>query len=179
MRGAADLGDKSLGSSRWVAPFTLSLLSEISVYKVCCHGEGQDMVNCTNGNNFALFWRHSWCCIHFILHAWLIVVWEVGVLLTSKKLNVCLLYCHHGGSFELLWKSARCHCLTLSRCYFTHLLCLICLCRVSIKESSVAKLGSVCRRIYRIFSHAYFHHRQIFDKYEVGILGNILWTYYT
>uniref|UniRef100_A0A8C6WN61 MOB family member 4, phocein n=1 Tax=Neogobius melanostomus TaxID=47308 RepID=A0A8C6WN61_9GOBI len=33
-------------------------------------------------------------------------------------------------------------------------------------ESSVAKLGSVCRRIYRIFSHAYFHHRQIFDKYE-------------
>ncbi|KAG2458952.1 TF3C3 factor, partial [Polypterus senegalus] len=37
---------------------------------------------------------------------------------------------------------------------------------VSIKESSVAKLGSVCRRIYRIFSHAYFHHRQIFDKYE-------------
>uniref|UniRef100_A0A4W3HXQ8 MOB family member 4, phocein n=1 Tax=Callorhinchus milii TaxID=7868 RepID=A0A4W3HXQ8_CALMI len=38
--------------------------------------------------------------------------------------------------------------------------------RVSIKESSVAKLGSVCRRIYRIFSHAYFHHRQIFDDYE-------------
>uniref|UniRef100_A0A8C7WW03 MOB family member 4, phocein n=1 Tax=Oryzias sinensis TaxID=183150 RepID=A0A8C7WW03_9TELE len=41
--------------------------------------------------------------------------------------------------------------------------------RVSIKESSVAKLGSVCRRIYRIFSHAYFHHRQIFDKYEFKI----------
>ncbi|GCC46415.1 hypothetical protein chiPu_0030485, partial [Chiloscyllium punctatum] len=41
------------------------------------------------------------------------------------------------------------------------------LARVSIKESSVAKLGSVCRRIYRIFSHAYFHHRQIFDDYEV------------
>lgn len=39
---------------------------------------------------------------------------------------------------------------------------------MSIKESSVAKLGSVCRRIYRIFSHAYFHHRQIFDKYEVS-----------
>ena len=33
--------------------------------------------------------------------------------------------------------------------------------RVSIKESSVAKLGSVCRRVYRIFSHAYFHHRWI------------------
>merc|ERR1719427_413385 len=38
--------------------------------------------------------------------------------------------------------------------------------RVSIKESSVAKLGSVCRRVYRIFSHAYFHHRQIFDVFE-------------
>lgn len=41
-------------------------------------------------------------------------------------------------------------------------------CRVSIKESSVAKLGSVCRRVYRIFSHAYFHHRQIFDDFEVS-----------
>uniref|UniRef100_A0A2P2I2S5 MOB-like protein phocein n=1 Tax=Hirondellea gigas TaxID=1518452 RepID=A0A2P2I2S5_9CRUS len=40
--------------------------------------------------------------------------------------------------------------------------------RVSIKESSVAKLGSVCRRVYRIFSHAYFHHRQIFDQFEAA-----------
>lgn len=46
--------------------------------------------------------------------------------------------------------------------------------RVSIKESSVAKLGSVCRRIYRIFSHAYFHHRQIFDEYEVSSFKYIL-----
>ncbi|KAG8187508.1 hypothetical protein JTE90_022901 [Oedothorax gibbosus] len=38
--------------------------------------------------------------------------------------------------------------------------------RVSIKESSVAKLGSVCRRVYRIFSHAYFHHRSVFDEFE-------------
>lgn len=38
--------------------------------------------------------------------------------------------------------------------------------RVSIKDSSVAKLGSVCRRVYRIFSHAYFHHRTLFDEYE-------------
>lgn len=37
---------------------------------------------------------------------------------------------------------------------------------MSIKESSVAKLGSVCRRVYRIFSHAYFHHRTIFDEFE-------------
>ncbi|XP_037074942.1 MOB-like protein phocein [Pollicipes pollicipes] len=38
--------------------------------------------------------------------------------------------------------------------------------RVSIRESSVSKLGSVCRRVYRIFSHAYFHHRQLFDEFE-------------
>lgn len=41
-------------------------------------------------------------------------------------------------------------------------------CRNSIKESSVQKLGSVCRRVYRIFSHAYFHHRPIFDEFEVS-----------
>lgn len=30
----------------------------------------------------------------------------------------------------------------------------------------MSKLGSVCRRVYRIFSHAYFHHRRIFDEFE-------------
>lgn len=39
-------------------------------------------------------------------------------------------------------------------------------CRVAIKDTSVAKLGSVCRRVYRIFSHAYFHHPQIFNEFE-------------
>jgi hypothetical protein len=38
--------------------------------------------------------------------------------------------------------------------------------RVSIKENSAQKLSSVARRIYRIFSHAYFHHRQLFDDFE-------------
>uniref|UniRef100_A0AC35UA79 MOB-like protein phocein n=1 Tax=Rhabditophanes sp. KR3021 TaxID=114890 RepID=A0AC35UA79_9BILA len=38
--------------------------------------------------------------------------------------------------------------------------------RVNIKESSLSKIGSVCRRIYRIFGHAYFHHRSIFDDFE-------------
>ena len=38
--------------------------------------------------------------------------------------------------------------------------------RVSIKESSIAKIGSICRRVYRIFSHAYFHHRALFDAFE-------------
>ena len=40
--------------------------------------------------------------------------------------------------------------------------------RVSIKESSVQRLGSIARRIYRIFSHAFFHHRQLFDDFESG-----------
>lgn len=44
--------------------------------------------------------------------------------------------------------------------------------RVCIKESSVNKLGSVCRRVYRIFSHAYFHHRTLFDEYEVRYIGS-------
>ncbi|EJD75576.1 mps one binder kinase activator-like 4, variant [Loa loa] len=38
--------------------------------------------------------------------------------------------------------------------------------RISIKESSIAKIGSVCRRIYRIFSHAYFHHPELFENFE-------------
>lgn len=38
--------------------------------------------------------------------------------------------------------------------------------RISIKETSIAKLGSVCRRIYRIFSHAYYHHRSLYDDFE-------------
>ncbi|XP_067934110.1 MOB-like protein phocein [Watersipora subatra] len=38
--------------------------------------------------------------------------------------------------------------------------------RNTIKDTSVQKLGSVCRRVYRIFSHAYFHHRIIFDEFE-------------
>ena len=38
--------------------------------------------------------------------------------------------------------------------------------RLTIKESSVQKLGSACRRVYRIFSHAYFHHPHIFEEFE-------------
>jgi len=38
--------------------------------------------------------------------------------------------------------------------------------RISIKDTSIAKLGSVCRRIYRIFSHAYYHHRTLYDEFE-------------
>lgn len=38
--------------------------------------------------------------------------------------------------------------------------------RVSIKENSVQRLSSVARRIYRIFSHAFYHHRTLFDEFE-------------
>ncbi len=27
-------------------------------------------------------------------------------------------------------------------------------------------MGSVCRRMYRIFSHAYYHHRTLYDEFE-------------
>lgn len=38
--------------------------------------------------------------------------------------------------------------------------------RVSVKENSVQRLSSVARRIYRIFSHAYYHHRTLYDELE-------------
>jgi hypothetical protein len=49
--------------------------------------------------------------------------------------------------------------------------------RVNIKEASVQKLGSVCRRVYRIFSHAYFHHRSTYDEFEVN-KSKITYTIY-
>lgn len=39
--------------------------------------------------------------------------------------------------------------------------------RVSIRETSLQKLSSVCRRVYRILSHAYYHHRELYDEFEV------------
>ena len=38
--------------------------------------------------------------------------------------------------------------------------------RFDIKESSVQRLSSVARRVYRIFAHTYFHHRSLFDEFE-------------
>jgi hypothetical protein len=38
--------------------------------------------------------------------------------------------------------------------------------RVSIPEPSVKCFQSVARRLYRIFSHAYFHHKELFDQIE-------------
>jgi len=38
--------------------------------------------------------------------------------------------------------------------------------RVSIPEASVKCFQSIARRLYRIFSHAYFHHKELFDQIE-------------
>ncbi|CAD5221000.1 unnamed protein product [Bursaphelenchus xylophilus] len=38
--------------------------------------------------------------------------------------------------------------------------------RVTLKDASLMKIGSVCRRVYRIFAHAYFEHRKLFDQFE-------------
>ncbi len=36
--------------------------------------------------------------------------------------------------------------------------------RVSIPESSLKYFQSIARRLYRVFSHAYFHHKDLFDQ---------------
>lgn len=62
------------------------------------------------------------------------------------------------------------HCLQLEKIPYYLIIVKIFNSRVNIKESSVAKLGSVCRRVYRIFSHAYYHHQNIYNKFEVMYL---------
>jgi hypothetical protein len=39
--------------------------------------------------------------------------------------------------------------------------------RVSINTNSIKHLENVVRRLYRLFSHAYFHHMDIFNDFEV------------
>merc|ERR1712154_737052 len=31
-------------------------------------------------------------------------------------------------------------------------------------------IGDLCRRVYRIFAHSFFHHRRLFDDYEADHL---------
>ena len=38
--------------------------------------------------------------------------------------------------------------------------------RVSISTSATQYFESVCRRLYRIFGHTYFHHRDVFEQFE-------------
>eukprot|EP00126_Sphaerothecum_destruens_P004605 Sdes_comp18281_c0_seq1m7945 len=38
--------------------------------------------------------------------------------------------------------------------------------RIHISEISAREFPAICRRIYRIFSHSYFHHREIFEIFQ-------------
>ena len=38
--------------------------------------------------------------------------------------------------------------------------------RFDIKQSQIKHLQSLMRRLYRLFSHTYFHHKDIFDEFE-------------
>ncbi|KAI8143806.1 Mob1/phocein [Fennellomyces sp. T-0311] len=38
--------------------------------------------------------------------------------------------------------------------------------RISIPEPSLKHFQSIARRLYRIFAHAYFHHREIYESFE-------------
>jgi len=38
--------------------------------------------------------------------------------------------------------------------------------RTSIKSSSIPHLQNVARRLYRLFAHAFFNHKKIFDQFE-------------
>ncbi|XP_004342599.1 preimplantation protein 3 [Capsaspora owczarzaki ATCC 30864] len=38
--------------------------------------------------------------------------------------------------------------------------------RVTIQKTSVKHFQAIARRLYRIFAHTYFHHRQVYDKFE-------------
>jgi hypothetical protein len=40
--------------------------------------------------------------------------------------------------------------------------------RISIPEPSLKHLQAIARRLYRIFAHAYFHHREAFEFFEVS-----------
>ncbi|CEP17677.1 hypothetical protein [Parasitella parasitica] len=38
--------------------------------------------------------------------------------------------------------------------------------RISVPEPSLKHFQSIARRLYRIFAHAYFHHREIYESFE-------------
>jgi len=38
--------------------------------------------------------------------------------------------------------------------------------RIKVPPKSTDIFGSVVRRLYRVFAHAYYHHRELFDKFE-------------
>lgn len=51
--------------------------------------------------------------------------------------------------------------------------------RISIPEPSLKHFQSVARRLYRIFAHAYFHHREVYEYFEVRIYKGIIIIVYS
>ncbi|RKO83462.1 Mob1/phocein [Blyttiomyces helicus] len=45
--------------------------------------------------------------------------------------------------------------------------------RVSIQEPSLKHFQNVARRLYRIFAHAWYHHREIFQEFEVCFIASV------
>lgn len=38
--------------------------------------------------------------------------------------------------------------------------------RQNVRENSITKLANICRRIYRLWTHAYYQHRKVYDEFE-------------
>lgn len=51
--------------------------------------------------------------------------------------------------------------------------------RISVPEPSLKHFQSIARRLYRIFAHAYFHHREIYESFEVSIQCDMVLSYFT
>lgn len=46
--------------------------------------------------------------------------------------------------------------------------------RLQIPGTSIKHFTSIARRLYRIFAHAWFHHREIFEQCEVSPFFQLL-----
>lgn len=40
--------------------------------------------------------------------------------------------------------------------------------RYTIQPKAAQQFGNIARRLYRVFAHAYYHHRSVFDEFEVS-----------
>ena len=51
--------------------------------------------------------------------------------------------------------------------------------RVNIPDASVKHFGSIVRRLYRIFAHAYYHHHDLFVAFENATALTERFTYFS
>jgi len=63
--------------------------------------------------------------------------------------------------FDVLFSTSRLHFFFFFFIIFSLFL------RIRIPKPSRKYFGSIVRRLYRTFAHAYFHHRDVFDHFEV------------